>query len=286
MSVYGPCNLELVMNKKTDIIELEESPNSENKIIQPTFNPFSLLFFDILFKNNFLKTKEDILKYILEIMKKEDIMDLNVKYICSIYLNMNKNLLTKEIIEEILSQEFHLTLMNWLEKEKIIIEDLNNNNIYKYYIFIGLLINIINLYEIFPIKSCELKKYKLYEKLFNINKLIKLNINNSFPFLQSLKNILIKWKKQINCFYLTNTIQNFNFLNKKIKRNNYKTINDKNCNDYEIDKNETASNSDEKEEFKAKNKNKMNKKKKQVSFNLEKNQIIYFNNENCPLQFL
>ena len=94
-------------NNSSSLISL----NSENKIIQPTFNPFSLLFFDILFKNNFLKTKEDILKYILEIMKKEDIMDLNEKYICSIYLNMNKNLLTKEIIEEILSQEFHLTLM-------------------------------------------------------------------------------------------------------------------------------------------------------------------------------
>ena len=260
-----------------------------NQIYIPSFISFKELFKNMLPKIN---NKEDIRRYILEIIKKEDQMDLNEKYISSICLVMNKHLLTKEIIEDILEEEFHLTLMNWLRKEKKLIQKSNKNNenneniYYQFNIFIGLLINIVTLFEIFPIKSSDLSQFNFYKKLFKLNKFINLKLlNHSFPFLKSLNNLLIKWKNQIDYFNLSKAIQNFILLGKKLKRQTFATTdkNKKNKKD-EKDKSETDADSEEKEVSNIKNK--INKYHKKVIFDLEKNEIFSFDKEKSPSQHL
>lgn len=252
-SLYGPCNFKLIMGDYPQQDDKNSKQNEKKDIrkvkTKNAFNPSNLLIFkDILGSNlPIISTSEDLHKYIYEIMMNQDKMDLNEKYICSICLAMNRNIMTKEIIEDILDEKFHLTLMNWLTSEKRIIEEKNeNSNPYQFNIFIGLLINIISLYEIFPIKTSELCKFKFYEKLFKLYKLIKLNIKNSFPFLISLKNLLKKWKTQINYLQLSETIQNFTLLGKKKKSHNGKEINIINKRVKKEEK-ETDADSDEKE---------------------------------------
>lgn len=297
MTLYGPCNFELFMGNNTqdtkieqDEMDIKRNKNEYcNQIYIPSFISFKELFKNMLPKIN---NKEDIHRYILEIIKKEDQMDLNEKYISSICLVMNKHLLTKEIIEDILEEEFHLTLMNWLRKEKKLIQKTiknneNNENIYyQSNIFIGLLINIVTLFEIFPIKSSELSQFNFYKKLFKLNKFINLKLlNHSFPFLKSLNNLLIKWKNQIDYFNLSKAIQNFILLGKKLKRQTFATTdkNKKNKKD-EKDKSETDADSEEKEVSNIKNR--INKYHKKVIFDLEKNEIFSFDKEKSPSQHL
>ena len=297
MTLYGPCNFELFMGNNTqdtkieqDEMDIKRNKNENcNQIYIPSFISFKELFKNMLPKIN---NKEDIHRYILEIIKKEDQMDLNEKYISSICLVMNKHLLTKEIIEDILEEEFHLTLMNWLRKEKKLIQKAikkneNNENIYyQFNIFIGLLINIVTLFEIFPIKSSELSQFNFYKKLFKLNKFINLKLlNHSFPFLKSLNNLLIKWKNQMDYFNLSKAIQNFILLGKKLKRQNFATTdkNKKNKKD-EKDKSETDADSEEKEVSNIKNR--INKYHKKVIFDLEKNEIFSFDKEKSPSQHL
>ena len=45
-------------------------------------------------------------------------MGLKEKYMFSIYLSMNRPLLTKEIIKDILEEEFYLVLIDCLIEEK------------------------------------------------------------------------------------------------------------------------------------------------------------------------
>jgi len=297
MTLYGPCNFDLFMGNNTqdtkikqDEMDIKRNKNENcNQIYIPSFISFKELFKNMLPKIN---NKEDIHRYILEIIKKEDQMDLNEKYISSICLVMNKHLLTKEIIEDILEEEFHLTLMNWLRKEKKVIQKANKNNenneniYYQFNIFIGLLINIVTLFEIFPIKSSELSQFNFYKKLFKLNKFINLKLlNHSFPFLKSLNNLLIKWKNQIDYFNLSKAIQNFILLGKKLKRQTFATTdkNKKNKKD-EKDKSETDADSEEKEVSNIKNR--INKYHKKVIFDLEKNEIFPFDKEKSPSQHL
>ena len=283
MSIYGSCNFKLFMGD-TKQNKTGDAPKKTN--LSEGFSPNILVIFKELFKYNlpYINNKEELHKYILEISKIEDKMNLNEKYICSICLAVNKNLFTKKIIEDVLEEEFHLTLMKWLKNEKHIIEEINKDDPYKFNIYIGLLINIITLYEIFPIKTKDLCKFHFYKNLLKLSNLIKLNIKNSSPFLFSLNKLLKKWKQQIECFNLS--INSQNFLGKKTKKNNNEQQNDNNNNDGVIkiefkDKNETEASSEEKEEA-----NIETKTNKKISFDLQKNKIYFYNKDNSPSQLL
>ena len=80
------------------------------------------------------KSKREIHKYILDKMKIEDELDLNERYIFSIYISLNKDLLNKEIKKDIMEEELHLTLMKWLQEEKALVADeiSENKNIYNF----------------------------------------------------------------------------------------------------------------------------------------------------------
>ena len=235
------------------------------------------------------KSKREIHKYILDKMKIEDELDLNERYIFSIYISLNKDLLNKEIKKDIMEEELHLTLMKWLQEEKALVADeiSENKNIYNFNIFIGLLINIISLFEILPIKTSDLFEFNLYKKLFKLNKFVKLNkninINVSLSFLiNKIEKILKKWKNKMECYELAQQIKKYNekketkFIGRKKKRNEI-ILKDK-------EDTEADSCSDRGESpilhklgglF---NKNKAHKQKK-VIFDLENSQILFFDKE-------
>jgi hypothetical protein len=237
------------------------------------------------------RSKREIHKYILDTMKIEDELDLNERYIFSIYISMNKDLLNKEIKKDIMEEEFHVTLMKWLQEEKALVADeiSENKNIYNFNIFIGLLINIISLFEILPIKSSDLFEFNLYKKLFKLNKFVKLykniNINVSLSFLiNKIEKILKKWKKKMECYELAQQIQKYNekketkFIGKKKKRNEI-ILKDKE--DTEADSCSDRSESPILHKLGGLfNQNKAHThKQKKVSFDLENNQILFFDKE-------
>ena len=299
MSIFGSNSFSLLMNYYNQSLS-EKPPKSEIEQLDHHHNDLNFTPINdpiIISKDNFTQnmpkteSSQEIHKYILETMRKEDEMDLTEKYIFSIYLSMNIHLLTKEIKKDILEEELHLVLINWLVEEKYFVEEEINedkNNIYSFSIYIGLLINIISLFEILPIKTSDLSEFKFYKKLFKINKFVKLNINLiinislSF-FINKIENILKKWETKLDCLYLAKNIEKYLknknklFLGKKTKRN----IVDK-----EVDETETDSASDRGESYNEDNKFKLGglfiKKKrinKKVKFDLEKNKTIFFDKE-------
>ena len=307
MSLFGKTSLDLIKNcyKKPLFTTTKISKNEENIVFNPSdiykitslkdaINTYKQVCSDRIPK---IASSEEIHKYIIETIKKEDEMDLNEKYIFSFYLAMNKDLLTKEIIKDIMEEEFYLVLKNWLVEEKYYVEDLldenkNNNNINTFNIFIGLLINIISIIEILHIKSKDLSEFKLYKKLFKINNFVKLNINLnkniSFSFLfNKIENILKKWDTQLDCFYLAKNIKKFNeskelnLLGKKTKRNPDETERDREDTEAESGSDRGESNGENSTECKFGGlfvKNSLNKNKK-VSFDLDNNKIFIFNSE-------
>jgi len=192
-----------------------------SNLIKDAYHEFRRIFASKLPKSD---NKLNFHRYIRNIISNEQNMDLKDKYICSIYISWNKNLLTKEIINDIINNNFHVILLDWVSKESYVIYDYceneNKNNV-KFNIFMGLLINTISLFETFNIKSSDLSEYYFYDIFFNLNENIKLNVKQNYPFLESLENLIKKWKKQIDCFNISKTIQKFQtFLGKKTKATN------------------------------------------------------------------
>ena len=315
MSNFGNNSFKLIMNNSNESYEKSTLESEETvPMINKEKNNLSFISIEEAYKmftkrySNILPTidsEQEVHYYILDIMKNDDEFDLNEKYICSFYLAMNKHLLSKETIKDIIDEEFHLTLMKWLRGEKNYIKDdiyeiqdsnsNTNTNNYNFNIYIGLLINIISLFEILPIKSSDLVEFNFYEKLFKLNKFVKFKlsvfIKASLSFLtDKMENLLQKWKTQEECYNLSKNIMIFtkskekNLLGKKTKRNN--NI-EKDKEETEADSEEGASSvkSDSVNSSKTKlgglfvkNKNIINKNKK-VNFDLQNNQIIFFDKE-------
>ena len=165
-----------------------------------------------------------------------------------------------------------------LEK-KIFILNNNLNIIYiNINIFIGLLINIINLLETSNVTINYLIKNKFIQKLNSIYTFLKsylipnfININPTYKDIslkfitKKFEKILSKWKKQKDCYELSQKIYDFfgkkksSFLGKKKLRDN---SSDEEFNNSTMESVETF----------AKDKN-----DKKVKFDMEQNEIYYYN---------
>ena len=179
---------------------------------------------------------KELNSYFEDIIKKSEEKNLYEKYATSINLIMNKDKieLNKDAFEEM-----NMSLINWLIIEKNNLEKilvLNNNlNIYiNINIFIGLLINIINFLETSNLTINYLIKNKFIQKLNSIYTFLKsylipnfININPTYKDIslkfitKKFEKILSKWKKQKDCYELSQKIYDFfgkkksSFLGKK-----------------------------------------------------------------------
>ena len=181
--------------------------------------------------------------FIKEVLKKLREANLYQKYSVSIFLVLNKERIENN---ENLLKEIKISFINALfdEKnklEKTLVLNKNLNSILiNINIFIGLLINIINLLETFGIKSFSQNlvnnlndififlKNNLIPNFISLNPFYK-NISLDF-LLKKIEKLLSKLKIKEECYQLSRNILNFlgnektKFLSKKMKRDNLNNI--------------------------------------------------------------
>ena len=202
--------------------------------------------------------------YIIQIIKKEDTLNIFQKYnfTYSILLNSDKFNDLKEFYEE----ECHLSLLNWVWKERKTLKYPSYNLNHHLFHILALLNNILNIFLILPINSNDILDLHLFDKLNSIRSLIK-NWNMDIPILNLIKEVLDKWKCSIE---ESKEIK----LNKKRNRSEEET---------EADSDINLSLNNIKVIFpQTVNINNKIKKKKHVSIDLSKNKTIYFDKDEIP----
>ena len=202
--------------------------------------------------------------FIIEVIKQEENLNIfqKITFTNSILVNKDKFSELKEFYEE----ECHLSLLNWVWKER---KTLKYPNIYfnKLLGILYLLNNILNIFQILHINPNDIIELKLFDKLNNIKGLIK-NWKIEHPILNLISNVLNKWKSEIEEL-------------KEIKLNQKRNRSD---DDTEFESDINILNSNIKVNNNSKNFNKKVKKniKKNISIELSKNRIIYFDKDDIP----
>lgn len=264
-------------------------------------------------QNQFLPLEEqenpNFMKIILSTMKNEEDLTLKDKLDFSFILSISKGNFTEETIKEFCEEECHLALLNWVWKyakklkkfkleselrEKYLLNRENNFEEFfqKYNILLieinfilDLLINILNLFSFLPITSSDLLNLKLYQKLQKIKSYIKSfsNIN----ILKTLDFVLNKWRNQIDSENEQKILAKFmlNKLGIKRKRNWEVDIEDRETEINSVEDEENL-NSNNINNISINNKKKFNikNKKNKVSFDLNKNSVIYYQKTDMPFQ--
>ena len=200
--------------------------------------------------------------FIIQIIKKEDALNLfqKITFTYSILLNKDKFNDLKEFYEE----ECHLSLLNWVWKERKILKYpcLNFNHLFN---ILALLNNILNIFQILPINSKDIIDLKLFDKLNIIRYLIK-NWKIEHPILNLISNLLDKWKKNI---------EESKDIKLNVKRNRSED-------ETEADSDINLLNNNIKVIIPKKVNNISNKIKKNICIDLSKNRIIYFDKNDIP----
>ena len=266
-----------IQNKKKSIA-IENSPSllniSENELNIIENNILSLYNINYYKPFNYSDNSEIIEKYIINLIRYEQIFNLQIKVLISNLILMNNNSFI--YFNDFFEEECHLSLLNWVFKEKTFLKNknLNNNNINnKFYYFLQLLNNVLNIFLYLPINSNDILDLKMFQKLKNIKYFISLwnNINIKNYYINLINQILNIWKEKVEI--------NFNkFLNLKRNRDFFE---DKFClkEDTEADSFDNESVNNEKE-IKIKNK----KNRKTLKFDLSKNKTIMFNKQDEPIK--
>ena len=265
--------------------------------------------------NQFLPLEEqenpNFMKIILSTLKNEEDLTLKDKLDFSFILSISKGNFNEETIKEFCEEECHLALLNWVWKyakklkkfkleselrEKYLLNRENNFEEFfqKYNILLieinfilDLLINILNLFSFLPITSSDLLNLKLYQKLQKIKTYIKsfsnINILNTIDF------VLNKWRIQIDSENEQKILAKFmlNKLGIKRKRNWEVDIEDRETEINSVEDEENL-NSNNINNISINNKKKFNikNKKNKVSFDLNKNSVIYYQKPICLFKLL
>ena len=202
--------------------------------------------------------------FIIEVIKQEENLNIfqKITFTNSILVNKDKFSELKEFYEE----ECHLSLLNWVWKERKTLKYPSYNLNHHLFHILALLNNILNIFLILPINSKDILDLHLFDKLNSIRSLIK-NWNMDIPILNLIKEVLDKWKCSIE---ESKEIK----LNKKRNRSEEET---------EADSDINLSLNNIKVIFpQTVNINNKIKKKKHVSIDLSKNKTIYFDKDEIP----
>ena len=202
-------------------------------------------------------------------------------------------------LEEFYEEDCQITLLNWalsihkkyLEKDITIknkdLQTLNNDLLYKNNCLNNkeeiLLFNILNIFEIFPIKPDDLKSLNFIEKLRDIKKDMK---SYNLLLYKKIKKLIKFWKKMIKFFDTQTSIFTFNKFNfePKLEQKRQK----ENCDTVKKDKNKKSKYTECKEDISldetdsCENKN----KKKNVTWKNSESLVekIEFDPNNAPFE--
>ena len=210
-------------------------------------------------------TAESLEQLIINTIKQEDSMSLLSKLQFTYFISQHANLLSQ--LSEFYEEECHLSLLNWVWKEKKLLKNpyssLSDMN--SLCGVLELLYNILFIFENLPIKSNDILDLRLFEKLNKIK--VYINRWNVFlPVLGKISAVLDKWKKEVD----DDTEEK---LGQKRKRNNEEET------EAESDDNTQVVNLLVYNIEQTKNK----KEKKHVKIDLIKNKTVYFDKEKEPL---
>ena len=207
---------------------------------------------------------------LIQICNKDEMMTLENKlcFVKLILMNCDYFIYFKDFYEE----ECHLTLLNWVYKERDYLKNYIKYDIYHINLILDILNTILNIYKKLNIKSIDLIELKLYDKLKKISSYEIFELYEyAKPIFINIKLILKNWDKIL----VDKEIK----LNKKRKKDfsdKKKTKEDSDHND-KNNKNNLINNKKNILE-----KIKKNKIKKNIKFDLTKNKIIYFNKLDSP----
>ena len=202
-------------------------------------------------------------------------------------------------LEEFYEEDCQITLLNWalsihkkyLEKDITMknkdLQTLNNDLLYKNNCLNNkeeiLLFNILNIFEIFPIKPDDLKSLNFIEKLRDIKKDMK---SYNLLLYKKIKKLIKFWKKMIKFFDTQTSIFTFNKFNfePKLEQKRQK----ENCDTVKKDKNKKSKYTECKEDISldetdsCENKN----KKKNVTWKNSESLVekIEFDPNNAPFE--
>ena len=259
----NPSQKDLLLSFQDSLPPTDSLDISETRENQPSLPSLS-------FSSNFSSfpsqlTAESLEQLIINTIKQEDSMSLLSKLQFTYFISQHANLLSQ--LSEFYEEECHLSLLNWVWKEKKLLKNpyssLSDMN--SLCGVLELLYNILFIFENLPIKSNDILDLRLFEKL---NK-IKVYINRwivFLPVLGKISAVLDKWKKEVD----DDTEEK---LGQKRKRNNEEET------EAESDDNTQVVNLLVYNIEQTKNK----KEKKHVKIDLIKNKTVYFDKEKEPL---
>ena len=259
----NPSQKDLLLSFQDSLPPTDSLDISETRENQPSLPSLS-------FSSNFSSfpsqlTAESLEQLIINTIKHEDSMSLLSKLQFTYFISQHANLLSQ--LSEFYEEECHLSLLNWVWKEKKLLKNpyssLNDMN--SLCGVLELLYNILFIFENLPIKSNDILDLRLFEKLHKIK--VYINRWNVFlPVLGKISAVLDKWKKGVD----DDTEEK---LGQKRKRNNEEET------EAESDDNTQVVNLLVYNIEQTKNK----KEKKHVKIDLIKNKTVYFDKEKEPL---
>ena len=259
----NPSQKDLLLSFQDSLPPTDSLDISETREHQPSLPSLS-------FSSNFSSfpsqlTAESLEQLIINTIKQEDSMSLLSKLQFTYFISQHANLLSQ--LSEFYEEECHLSLLNWVWKEKKLLKNpypsLSDMN--SLCGVLELLYNILFIFENLPIKSNDILDLRLFEKLHKIK--VYINRWNVFlPVLGKISAVLDKWKKEVD----DDTEEK---LGQKRKRNNEEET------EAESDDNTQVVNLLVYNIEQTKNK----KEKKHVKIDLIKNKTVYFDKEKEPL---
>ena len=259
----NPSQKDLLLSFQDSLPPTDSLDISETRENQPFLPSLS-------FSSNFASspsqlTAESLEQLIINTIKQEDSMSLLSKLQFTYFISQHANLLSQ--LSEFYEEECHLSLLNWVWKEKKLLKNpyssLSDMN--SLCGVLELLYNILFIFENLPIKSNDILDLRLFEKLHKIK--VYINRWNVFlPVLGKISAVLDKWKKEVD----DDTEEK---LGQKRKRNNEEET------EAESDDNTQVVNLLVYNIEQTKNK----KEKKHVKIDLIKNKTVYFDKEKEPL---
>ena len=259
----NPSQKDLLLSFQDSLPPTDSLDISETRENQPSLPSLS-------FSSNFSSfpsqlTAESLEQLIRNTIKQEDSMSLLSKLQFTYFISQHANLLSQ--LSEFYEEECHLSLLNWVWKEKKLLKNpyssLSDMN--SLCGVLELLYNILFIFENLPIKSNDILDLRLFEKLHKIK--VYINRWNVFlPVLGKISAVLDKWKKEVD----DDTEEK---LGQKRKRNNEEET------EAESDDNTQVVNLLVYNIEQTKNK----KEKKHVKIDLIKNKTVYFDKEKEPL---
>ena len=259
----NPSQKDLLLSFQDSLPPTDSLDISETRENQPSLPSLS-------FSSNFSSfpsqlTAESLEQLIINTIKQEDSMSLLSKLQFTYFISQHANLLSQ--LSEFYEEECHLSLLNWVWKEKKLLKNpyssLSDMN--SLCGVLELLYNILFIFENLPIKSNDILDLRLFEKLQKIK--VYINRWNVFlPVLGKISAVLDKWKKEVD----DDTEEK---LGQKRKRNNEEET------EAESDDNTQVVNLLVYNIEQTKNK----KEKKHVKIDLIKNKTVYFDKEKEPL---